>query len=597
MRVAQISSFTLSLLVIFVTLFQAQVASASSTTSDDTHNNSARNDLGIDLRRRRHLYRAIEHFYASVENDKLSKHKFSNQNIDKRAKKASKRELLNDVLGGIVPNAGKIGSESIEVPSKTLATGDIATVASDTAMEATNTASHTSTSDALPPPSVSVNDVTASGTDPSFTSATTTVTLPTDGDDGRPPISPADTLTPPNRTTPDPTSAGANTSESPITTALPVSPSAPSVDPVPPTTTPPTSDSVPPSTTTEPTVSPPTTTEPTVPPTTEPTTPPTTTDPTTPPPTTEPTIPPTTIEPTTPPPTTEPTVPPTTEPTTEPTSKTKSTSKTKPTTSSSSSRGGHTKTDSDHATSTSNNVVKPSDTSSSGGETSSSNKAAVTIGVVVGAVVICGGIGVWVFRKWKLSPSRQFKSKIRSSATVGSLTGGGAAAVIGGGDDDYDGYSDLFRSQAHDSAVSGPVMASSMAPAVSVAGSSSPHHQQQPLPQSQSQYDLGMYDQGPVQGQGHSPIHQHVSMSNVSAATTVPDYSQYRYAPSGHESGIPESILTTGAGYHQGGGGYYQQHGQNPYSSMYSDGQMYHTEGSVASNGRSTGQFLRELRE
>jgi hypothetical protein len=36
---------------------------------------------------------------------------------------------------------------------------------------------------------------------------------------------------------------------------------------------------------------------------------------------------------------------------------------------------------------------------------SSSNKAGITIGVVVGAVVVAGGIGVWVFRKWKLSVS------------------------------------------------------------------------------------------------------------------------------------------------------------------------------------------------
>jgi hypothetical protein len=36
---------------------------------------------------------------------------------------------------------------------------------------------------------------------------------------------------------------------------------------------------------------------------------------------------------------------------------------------------------------------------------SSSNKAGITIGVVVGAVVIAGGISVWVFRKWKLSVS------------------------------------------------------------------------------------------------------------------------------------------------------------------------------------------------
>lgn len=137
-------------------------------------------------------------------------------------------------------------------------------------------------------------------------------------------------------------------------------------------------------------------------------------------------------------------------------------------------------------------------------------------------------------------------------------------------------------------------MASSMAP-VSVAGSS-PTHQQQQLPQSQSQYELGMYDQqqGQQQVQGHSPNHQHISMTSAAPASiTVPDYSQYRYA-TGYESGIPESILGNGGGYQHGGG--YQERNSQPYS-MFENNHAYHPDGSVSSNGRSTGQFLRELRE
>ena len=132
-------------------------------------------------------------------------------------------------------------------------------------------------------------------------------------------------------------------------------------------------------------------------------------------------------------------------------------------------------------------------------------------------------------------------------------------------------------------------MASSMGPA-SVAGSSPSHqHQQMVPPQSQSQYDLGTYDQqGQGQVQGYSPNHQHVSMSStVTASTTVPDYSQYRYASAGYESGIPDTILGNQNGYHQ-------QHEQ-PY--LMFENQAYHPEGSVSSNGRSTGHFLRELRE
>ncbi|KAF9920303.1 Methyltransferase-like protein 7B [Linnemannia zychae] len=44
--------------------------------------------------------------------------------------------------------------------------------------------------------------------------------------------------------------------------------------------------------------------------------------------------------------------------------------------------------------------------------TTSNNKLA-TAGIVVAAVVVAVAIGIWVFRKWKLSPSRDFQSKIR----------------------------------------------------------------------------------------------------------------------------------------------------------------------------------------
>ncbi|KAF9964132.1 hypothetical protein BGZ70_006899, partial [Mortierella alpina] len=36
-----------------------------------------------------------------------------------------------------------------------------------------------------------------------------------------------------------------------------------------------------------------------------------------------------------------------------------------------------------------------------------------TVGIVIGAVVVAAAIGIWIFRKWKLSPSRDFQSKIR----------------------------------------------------------------------------------------------------------------------------------------------------------------------------------------
>ncbi|RIA85717.1 hypothetical protein C1645_781256, partial [Glomus cerebriforme] len=37
----------------------------------------------------------------------------------------------------------------------------------------------------------------------------------------------------------------------------------------------------------------------------------------------------------------------------------------------------------------------------------------VTAAIVVGTVVVAAAIGIWIFRKWKLSPSRNFKEKIQ----------------------------------------------------------------------------------------------------------------------------------------------------------------------------------------
>ncbi|KAF9944316.1 hypothetical protein BGZ65_012247, partial [Modicella reniformis] len=45
--------------------------------------------------------------------------------------------------------------------------------------------------------------------------------------------------------------------------------------------------------------------------------------------------------------------------------------------------------------------------------TSGGGAKLATAGIVVGSVVVAAAIGIWVFRKWKLSPSRDFQSKIR----------------------------------------------------------------------------------------------------------------------------------------------------------------------------------------
>ncbi|KAK9762821.1 hypothetical protein K7432_011064 [Basidiobolus ranarum] len=48
------------------------------------------------------------------------------------------------------------------------------------------------------------------------------------------------------------------------------------------------------------------------------------------------------------------------------------------------------------------------------GSDSGSSKTVMTVGIVVGCVVVLSAVGIWVFRKWKLKPSRNFKDKINS---------------------------------------------------------------------------------------------------------------------------------------------------------------------------------------
>ncbi|KAF8944415.1 hypothetical protein BGZ47_004247 [Haplosporangium gracile] len=62
-------------------------------------------------------------------------------------------------------------------------------------------------------------------------------------------------------------------------------------------------------------------------------------------------------------------------------------------------------------TATTTTSISPTPTQSQK-DTGSSTQLA-TAGIVVGAVVVAAAIGIWVFRKWKLSPSRDFQSKIR----------------------------------------------------------------------------------------------------------------------------------------------------------------------------------------
>ncbi|ORX90746.1 hypothetical protein K493DRAFT_339795 [Basidiobolus meristosporus CBS 931.73] len=59
-----------------------------------------------------------------------------------------------------------------------------------------------------------------------------------------------------------------------------------------------------------------------------------------------------------------------------------------------------------------------SDTESSLKSQSSSNKGRTTgiaVGVSVGVAAVLSAIGIWIFRKWKLSPSRNFRARLRNN--------------------------------------------------------------------------------------------------------------------------------------------------------------------------------------
>ncbi|OAQ35905.1 hypothetical protein K457DRAFT_497101 [Linnemannia elongata AG-77] len=120
MRTTSLSSLTLSVLLALATLLlplglvhaqqqqQKPSALASILSSDDSTANH--HELGIDLRHRRHLYRAIEHFYASVVENNIQQ----NSNWRQRRRRIQRRDLLNEVLGDAVPTSSKDGSGSIE---------------------------------------------------------------------------------------------------------------------------------------------------------------------------------------------------------------------------------------------------------------------------------------------------------------------------------------------------------------------------------------------------------------------------------------------------------------------------------------------------
>ncbi|KAG0049963.1 hypothetical protein BGZ83_005231 [Gryganskiella cystojenkinii] len=357
--------------------------------------------------------------------------------------------------------------------------------------------------------------------------------------------------------------------------------------------------------------------------------PPVTSDPPTPPPTTTDVIPPpvttastTTVAPVTPttattteaPTTLPPTVPPTTSTTTAPPVKPTTnppviipTTKTRGPGPVTTNGGGHVPSGSgngDPSSTSSTGATLPSEAASTS-QGSSSNKTAITIGVVIGAIVVAGGIGVWVFRKWKLSPSRQFKSKIRNSSNTGA-GGFGSGRSLEDDDIEYAQYTDIFRPQAHDSSL--PITASSMKAAAAVGGaavvrggsrsgpSSNASSNSPPLQYLQEHVHDGsqFYSTGQPQLQYPSPPQGHQHVNSLSSDGTVPDYNSYRYPVT---VGQYHQQMSGGHGYDVGIAGAYMTGNPQGYAPTGAEGASTAHTSYTSSGYPATDHFLRELRE
>ncbi|KAF8944855.1 hypothetical protein BGZ47_003614 [Haplosporangium gracile] len=86
-------------------------------------------------------------------------------------------------------------------------------------------------------------------------------------------------------------------------------------------------------------------------------------------------------------------------------------------------------------------------------ETNSNTTALTAGGVIVAAIVIASVIGIWIFRKWKFSPSRRFKSKIIGRSAKGEKAAAITVYGSGNGHDDrseYNSCDEILRPEAYE---------------------------------------------------------------------------------------------------------------------------------------------------
>ncbi|GJJ75797.1 hypothetical protein EMPS_08155 [Entomortierella parvispora] len=215
--------------------------------------------------------------------------------------------------------------------------------------------------------------------------------------------------------------------------------------------------------------------------------------------------------------------------------------------------------------------ILPTSGGNSNGNTSthqtigSGNNMAVTIGVVVMAIIVAGVIGIWIFRKWKLSPSRQFKSKIASGGIVGSAGGSAAGGTYRSHEtqEEYSSFEGIFRPPTHESAMDMTTASKGTSAVAATAMGANAYKQQQHYAaqdhyqqenyQQDQYYDPNYYgyDQdaagaevlGDATDSAYSNHQQHMSLSSDMGALVsnahAPEYHAYRYPDESYDQQDP----------------------------------------------------------
>ncbi|KAF9348020.1 hypothetical protein BGX34_002751 [Mortierella sp. NVP85] len=176
----------------------------------------------------------------------------------------------------------------------------------------------------------------------------------------------------------------------------------------------------------------------------------------------------------------------------------------------------------------------PTATSDSSKSSASSSNTGATVGIIVAALIVAAIIGVWVFRKWMLSPSRKFKSKLSgnpSDSEFGATAGAGAiagAGVYGHATSDYTtSYDNMYANQPPMEAITSGGPSALAAPAMGYQQQQQQQQQQQYQYDNSQQYDYG-YGDSYQQADGQ---YYQGDYNNQYPQQDYQDYNQFQQVP------------------------------------------------------------------